>query len=1156
MDRAMGTFGPVHFPIFPPSDWEGGAPELPEDMVVPELAYVQGFNAACRPAVVFVDAHRAALAAGKLIVVMDLSDRSQRFIRGHSDAVSCIAYSPEQRLGASGQVRRRGAKFAEVVMWCPDTLRRCTTYGFHQDDIEAVGFVQGGELLVSIGSDRDRTLALWPAAKEGYFSHRRREGPLAVCSAYKSGLVHGIVAAPEVQDAPTQFATFGTNHVKFWRSDRLAPSLDGRRGSFGSDGPPRSVVAVAWASPTRLVAGGCDGDIYFFEETRAVRKLTPHRYPPALLVPLQGALLTVYSTGVCALLHGKESIDFDISGMPGAPDKRLQSPVVGGAVWDQSSVLLATRTHLLRLAIGSGPDQLRSCETLLVQASRPLTAVCDHPVDALVYTSSLDGCVRCYRTDNHRAVADRSFRASAGVTCLAVSGCPLGASAWLAVGCEDRTLSVMSETSLRYVFRRCLTSKRVKLTCARFSTCDASGANPMWLAVGTDDGCIHTFCFKDPLCRDALAHTGAETVTRAATLQGHAAPVVDISFADTLPCVFLLSVDAAGQALAFDVPMARRLPSVAMVRDVPFAPWTSPIGWQVAGCWSSPQQSLAATSELGSPAPARLGGSGGGAGLRSPASTLGRSSGGSSIAGVPAASRRARSACNSRPASAASRPPSAAALLPARRFCEVAGHHIVAATTAGVGHEGGCDIELYPFPCPSPPENQGQPVPRLAGPAAPVASLAHGRFTDCLLGASDTALFVWNFGSRGSRPGSAEVARGSPFAGAAFAGSPLRPTKQAVANLETPEGRKKLIFAADGNDGLAFTPQPRTPLRSHYVQGRPPAQAAKENQHTPLTKAGGVGDVLGPAKQQHGPPPCESPPAAGTPPPSAGLSQQVGEAPPAAVVDAVPSPGFLDESPYPEVAPLPGGGFSAGAAYGQRWGGRPAGRCSSAPSGRQPGNYHRSPQQPRGLPDRDLGFGEVRGGAALRSPPPASRSPGMPMSAATPGDRRRSRDVAQDYLDDETRRVHEDTEARARRVHERQAFDSVGPLLGGGPYYETEAASYAPARPGPYRDTAGGGFVYRARDVGDAYEVEAQLPRGRILQVLRNPFRRTLSFEGEVDRQAERLVVQLPPGFDVEGPPLRIERNFSEGHCLVAVARSGFGASGARAVVGYGDGES
>lgn len=58
---------------------------------------------------------------------------------------------------------------------------------------EAVGFVQDGEVLVSIGSDRDRTMALWPAAREGCFRIGRKEG---------------VPLAPRLQSAPVAPRTY------------------------------------------------------------------------------------------------------------------------------------------------------------------------------------------------------------------------------------------------------------------------------------------------------------------------------------------------------------------------------------------------------------------------------------------------------------------------------------------------------------------------------------------------------------------------------------------------------------------------------------------------------------------------------------------------------------------------------------------------------------------------------------------------------------------------------------------------------------------------------------------------------------------------------------------------------------------------------------
>lgn len=169
----------------------------------------------------------------------------------------------------------------------------------------------------------------------------------------------------------------------------------------------------------------------------------------------------------------------------------------------------------------------------------------------------------------------------------------------------------------------------------------------------------------------------------------------------------------------------------------------------------------------------------------------------------------------------------------------------------------------------------------------------------------------------------------------------------------------------------------------------------------------------------------------------------------------------------------------------------------------------------------------------------------------------------------DTQWVREDTEARARSVLHRQQCDTVGSLLGwsgSSAARRSNSVGAVAEASAQSRENAAGRFLYRVRDAGPHFEVEAKLSGGRLLRVLRNPLRRTLTFEGEMaaanapgagrwsptstgaqlDRAQpgpelaeERLVVRIPPGYDLMGPPAHVERAFSEGHCLVALHRCG-----------------
>lgn len=945
---------------------------------------------------------------------LSLDTGAQRFVYGHTAAVTTLAHSEEQASGASGQVllkvpkSKAKSQYAEVLLWDATTLQVVATFLYHKDDIEAVGFAQEGEVLITVGGDPDRTLAVWAAAREGWFRVGRREKtPLLVCSAYKGGGVHGVLAAPAAAkpSSPSQFITFGVQHVKFWQLQRLSPALEGRRGAFGSKGAraPRTVVCAAFAAPERLVVGGADGEIFFFEGTRAVRQLRLVNFGVALLVPLSDALLVAYSHGVVSLLRGNTTEDMDIAGLPGAPDSRLQTPIAGGATWQQRSLLLASKTNLL--AVDLSPScRPQSCAVLLAQPSRTLTAVAMHSTEPRFFTGSLDGGVRCYRCEDARPIPERNFRSACGVTCLAVSqaGTAPDSSAWLAVGCEDSTLSILGETTYHFVFRRVLSKTKSKLTCAKFSPADPAGS-PLWLAVGSEDGFIYIFRFKEAYCKSTV-HTGAEVVEKVDTLRGHAASVIDVSFPDVLPCTCLLSTDAAGQMLAFDVNMGRRLPTVAMVRDMPFSPWSAPIGWAVQGCWTS-------------------------------------------------------------------QPVGAEAQLPNRCFIELKGKSAIA-----VSEPKGPSVEIFPFPCPSAPA--AEPI-QLWGPAVPIAALQFGACSECFVAASDAVLFLWTLKPQ-------PVSASEPVAAVA---TPQRQARQAGA-MKTPEVRKKSLSVG------ALTPQRRTPLK-----GARGVAAASASSKTPLTPQRHAGAPLGPL------------PAWGEAKP--GLSEST---------SAVVSPRSMQAvRDLAQLAPLPSSPPPPAAPE------RPAVHQAAPPPAAP------RPAEPPAWPREAWAIERPQEPAT--SPSPRRVRDSEPVSPKVGAEHRAAAALG----------LQEDSVARARSIFEKHHFDSVGQLIGGQP---ARGAAVVVAPRGEFQESAAGRFLYRAKETVERFEVEVRLPRGRLLRVLRNPLRRTLTFEGQVTGQRERLsgrqraptvdqeerlIVRIPPGFDLVGEPAVVHRDFESGRCFVVV---------------------
>jgi len=452
----------------------------------------------------------------------------------------------------------------------------------------------------------------------------------------------------------------------------------------------------------------------------------------------------------------------------------------------------------------------------------------------------------------------------------------------------------------------------------------------------------------------------------------------------------------------------------------------------------------------------------------------------------------------------------------------VAGHSAIAVSDA---HDPA--VELFPFPCPTAPA--GAPT-RLEGPASLVVALTHSRCSDCLLAASDTALFVWQWRHRtGLQP-----AVGSPWR---VADAVLDAAGGVL--LETPEGRRRHAMAL----GQQLTPQPKTPKRrspsmpscsrspgrtvgENLLQTPPPARrpgTKRQLSWSPLSRVAWEEEEAASALSR-------SELWAGS---SEGNAQVYEERKPALhEVASLLLPGEQVESEG-AVAILDTGTSEASA-------------TSTYVSASSPAGHHKAkvalPAVPRSLKTgaewavhRPTGHGrwDVEATAGVRS-----RCTVTPKIGST------------ETVAKNTQMIHAETEFRARTIHERQRFDTVGALMGGRGR-QNAAIVVAPA--GSCSEVSAGKFVVRCCDAGERYEVEVQLPGGQLSRILRNPLRRTLTFEGEApscwarggaaggrgpaasELMEERLIVRLPPNFDLTEPPAQVDRGFAEGRCFIAV---------------------
>lgn len=602
-------------PVYPPSDWD---PEFAERSArAPDadldLRFVYGYNGLHNTTQnLFYNALGDAVyyTAGVGVVYSRPPAHSQRFFRGHSDDIKCLALLegaavtfrgeayPARTLAATGQVCTP-TEDPFVSVW--DT--RCASgdpkqeltrlhVGRHARGIIAVGFSADGTKLACVGSDNQHTVFVfdWRSGKlEGEGKGFTGEPPQVF------GLVwnpFGGSAAPGTGAVcPEEFVTFGKKHCKTW--SRLdSGQWKANLMQFGKH-EIQNVVSACYLPPSeaaggvaQVVTGVASGELFLWRHNVAIRAIRAHKPGPLVTQP-DGTRTHGGARGLKLRADGRVLASggadgtlrfWDVSGGDLKMGKQAQDPVkleisyTGDTVPavraldldpDGARIVVGTnRCDIMEVSTDSGEQ-----ETYVTGHTADLYCVAWHPKRAHVFASSSESS-RVFLWDASDRSMLRTCRVGFGGRQCAFSAeafplegdGPGNDSHHLAVGGRQGRLKVLDELTLRPVWEA--------HDCTQAISDLKYSPNNRYLAVASHDAYIDVY----------NASRGYEHVSRCT---GHSATVKHLDW--RLDSKLLQANCAAYEVLYWDPKTGRQI--TANQRNAGWHTWTCALGFPVMGIW-------------------------------------------------------------------------------------------------------------------------------------------------------------------------------------------------------------------------------------------------------------------------------------------------------------------------------------------------------------------------------------------------------------------------------------------------------------------------------------------------------------------------------------------------------------------------------------------
>jgi WD40 repeat protein len=222
---------------------------LPPKLLL-EPVYAFGFRAKdTRDNLKYLNKKEIVYATTSLVIVHNITKKSQKFFMEHKSDVTCFSIRPLERLIASGDV----ASPPMICVWNADSLSSVSRFHLHgHSGIMKIQFSTEGPLLAAISTDHHSTLSILNF-ETGFILY-------SVPGDGKSQRIFDLKWTSGIE-----LVTIGVNHIKFWKVE--THRLKDTRGRLDPKTGSQSILCCAM-NKKDLLGGTSNGDLLVWRKSQ------------------------------------------------------------------------------------------------------------------------------------------------------------------------------------------------------------------------------------------------------------------------------------------------------------------------------------------------------------------------------------------------------------------------------------------------------------------------------------------------------------------------------------------------------------------------------------------------------------------------------------------------------------------------------------------------------------------------------------------------------------------------------------------------------------------------------------------------------------------------------------------------------------------------